>query len=59
MDKSKLILDELKNIEQKYRNHRTGNIKYSEEGVDKIRCPKSFKIDSFCEIEITKPRDNS
>ena len=56
MDKSQQIIQTVENIQKKYKNYKNGSITLSEECVDKIKCPKSFKIDSFCEINTGKIR---
>jgi hypothetical protein len=48
------VIQILENLQNKYKNYKEGEINLSDECIEVIKCPKSFKIDSFIELK-TKP----
>lgn len=52
------ILKQLEDVQEKYKNYKEGTIRLQDDEVTVIKCPKSFKYDSFIEIG-TKNNNNS
>lgn len=44
------ILREIQEAERRYGGHRGGTVALVDEAVEAIKCPRSFKVDSFCDI---------
>lgn len=46
----------LKDVEAKYKGYKDGSIEFSEDEIKTIKCPKSFKYDSFVDLNVEKKK---
>lgn len=51
MESKQDLVQTLTNIQRKYKGFKEGNIKLLDDEVSYIKCPKTFKYDSFIELD--------
>lgn len=51
MDKRSKLIQKLIETEKKYKMFREGTLYQQDEPIKSIKCPKSFKYDSYVEID--------